>query len=519
MRKRIHNNLKPLVVFLALAPTFATSREWSLNEVPNPVELEILAQKGNAILVEDQLGAKFELPIASFSKADQEFLRLLAEPAESKTTIISPGKPLPRAKDFKSIEAETLTNQFLTPKEATVLTLSGSNDEMLSGTSFNFTQADGWVVFEKFKPSAVRDQFLDRMLVNGAEAKIGTNLRIEPFATGSVVIPHGPDFPALTLFDNEHLKGKSQTFQPYTKKDSEGSPSSFILKRGYMATLAKNSDGTGFSKNYVAQDHDIVVNKLPKELVGAVGFIRVFPWRWTSKKGICGDIGGNLDLGWYYNWNLNQNSSLDLEYVPIKQKQYWPGLDQDWKARGATHLLGFNEPDRPDQANMSVDAALAGWPELQKSGLRLGSPAVSDGGLGWLYEFMDKAEKLGLRVDFVAIHYYRAVGNPGDGRAAASQLYSFIENVHERTGKPIWITEWNNGANWTSAPDPSPNDQKRAIEAMIEMMEETPFVERYALYNWVEASRELVRNNGSLTPAGEVYRDLQSTFSYQQQEP
>lgn len=51
---------------------------------------------------------------------------------------------------------------------------------------------------------------------------------------------------------------------------------------------------------------------------------------------------------------------------------------------------------------------------------------------------------------------------------------------------------------------------------MIEMMEETPFVERYALFNWVEGCRELVRKDGSLTPAGEVYRDRKSTFSYRQ---
>ncbi|WP_411846619.1 glycosyl hydrolase [Roseibacillus persicicus] len=519
MKIRFSGSLTFLAVLFSCAPDALLGREWTLKEVPQPVELKILTQKGNAVLVEDELGAKFELPVSNFSKADQQFLRLLGQPAENKIAILAPGKPLPRGKDFQTSKAETLTNQFFTPKEATVLHLTGSDENLLAGSSFNFVHGDGWVVFEKFKPSVVRDQFLDRMLVNGAVARLGKNIRIEPYGVGAVVIPHGPDFPALTLFENEHLKGKEQSFTTYQKTGSDFPASSFVLKRGYMATLAENADGTGASRNFVAQDHDLVINKMPEELAGKLGSIRVFPWRWTTKKGICGDIVDNLDLGWYYNWNLNKNSTLDLEYVPIKQKRHWPGLNQDWKTRGSTHLLGFNEPDRPDQANMSVDAAISAWPELMNSGLRLGSPSVSDGGLGWLYEFMDKADKKGLRVDFVVIHYYRAVNKPGDGRAAASQFYKFIENVHERTKRPIWVKEWNNGANWTSAPDPSPTEQKRAIAAMIEMLEETPFVERYALYNWVEPSRELVRKDGSLTPAGEVYRDLESTISYQQERP
>jgi hypothetical protein len=141
---------------------------------------------------------------------------------------------------------------------------------------------------------------------------------------------------------------------------------------------------------------------------------------------------------------------------------------------------------------------------------------VSDGGLGWLYDFMSKADKAGLRVDFVAVHYYRAVADPGDGRTAAAQLKAFAQDIHNRTGRPIWITEWNNGANWTPHRDPSEGEQKRAIQAMIDMLDETPFIERYALYNWVEDGRKLKRNDNSLTPAGEVYRNQKSPVFFTQ---
>ncbi|MEV0408193.1 glycosyl hydrolase [Actinoallomurus sp. NPDC050550] len=54
---------------------------------------------------------------------------------------------------------------------------------------------------------------------------------------------------------------------------------------------------------------------------------------------------------------------------------------------GGTTLLGFNEPDMAGQANMSVEQALALWPRLQATGMRLGAPAVAFGADrpgGWL---------------------------------------------------------------------------------------------------------------------------------------
>jgi hypothetical protein len=164
---------------------------------------------------------------------------------------------------------------------------------------------------------------------------------------------------------------------------------------------------------------------------------------------------------------------------------------------------------------MSVEKAIELWPELLKTGLRVGSPAPSDGGLGWLYQFMERAEEENLRVDFVVVHYYRSVP-PGDARGAAAQFHSFLERVHDRVQRPLWITEWNNGANWTNHEDPTAEEQADAIEAMNEMLDETEFVERYALYNWVEPSRALVDDSGKLTPAGEIYRDQDSPTFYTQ---
>lgn len=403
--------------------------------------------------------------------------------------------------------------------------LALTREQFLNG-SVNFRSPEAWLYVEGLPPSRIIDGQLSRIRLNGHAARPEVNCRFSPHGNGTMVIPHGPSYPGLVVFSAPSFGGTSVPLVSHEKHDDTTTLKtigpgirSFKLKRGYMATLAENRDGTGHSRNYVAQDRDIEAVELPPVLDGKVRFIRVFPWRWTNKKGIAGNIGEGLNVSWYYDWNIGGRTSPDVEYVPIRQNRWWPGLDQDWKKKGSIHLLGFNEPDRPDQANMRVDDAIAAWPMLLKTGLRLGSPAVSDGGLAWLYEFMEKADARNLRVDFVAVHYYRATGNPGDGNATAGQLESFLREIHERTKRPIWLTEWNNGANWTNQRDPNPAEQARAIGAMIKMMDETPYVERYALYNWVEESRELKRKDNSLTPAGEVYRDQFSPPAFRQPAP
>ncbi len=395
--------------------------------------------------------------------------------------------------------------------------------DTLPTSAFNFDSPDAWLYIEGIAPSKVVSDHLNRILVYYEKAVVDGNLRVVPYEKGTLVIPHGPAYPAMSVFAEKSLSGPSQNLKCHLPHgDPKRAPlpetiRSFRLKHGYMATIASNADGTGISRNYVAQDEDVEMKSLPPELDGKVRFVRVFPWRWTVKKGIAGGIWQNLNVGWFYDWNIGAQTTPNIEYVPIKQNANWPGLNQDWKAKGSIHLLGFNEPDKKDQANLTVDQAIQGWPGLLKTGLRLGSPAVSDGGLGWLYEFMAKADAAKLRVDFVAVHYYRAVADPGDGRLAASQMEAFLEDIHKRTRRPIWITEWNNGANWTSGKDPTEKEQSRAIEKMIEMLDKLPYVERYALYNWVEDCRMLQRKDGSLTPAGETYRDHVSKTAYEQE--
>ncbi len=415
----------------------------------------------------------------------------------------------------------------------TTVTMSGRCELRLTTTGNPFpgclihlNSADAWLLLPNIQPSVVVASYLSQVRVNGAIAVADSNCRVVQYADGAVVVPHSPVVQPLQVFGGPHFTGTSLALRQYVyyKGTSLGALnaaiSSFKLKRGYMATLAQNENGTGLSRCYVAQDGDLEVSLLPNSFDNSVRFIYVLPWRWVGKKGIGGNIASGLNVRWFYNWNIDQNSSRDLEYVPIRQTRWWPGISQNWQARGANHLLGYNEPDNSSQdAYMTVGDAIWSWPDLLGTGLRVGSPAVTDGGRsGWLYPFMQQADADGLRVDFVAVHYYWCY-NPADPNGATTQMYSFLRDTYNQVKRPLWVTEWNNGANWTGCGDPSYAQQQAAVAKMIEMLDNTPFVERYAIYNWVEDVRRVKWDDGSLTSAGVTYRDKVSPLGYVQELP
>jgi len=411
---------------------------------------------------------------------------------------------------------------------STVVTMTGRSELFitgsgtpLAGSTIHLNSADAWLFLPAIKPSTVASTLLGQVFVNGAAAVSGTNVRVVQYGVGTVVIPHAPSFQPLTGFTGPNFTGTSKAFglSTYHTTDAtlgamKGNLSSFTLRRGYMATIATNADGSGVSKVYVAQDHDLDIAILPAALDNQAQFIRVLPWRWVAKKGASDLSADVLDAAWRYNWNNNLESTLDWEYVPIKQQAYWPGLPTT-KAN-VTALLGFNEPNNPVEDaysslnNGSVDAAIAAWPDLLATGHRIGSPAVTDGGKAWLYEFMDKAIAANLRVDFIAIHNYQA------GHTASS-LTAWLKDIYDRYQLPIWLTEFNNGANWTTAADPTLQQNADWVASITTAFDATPWIERYSIYSNVEAVRQMVDASGNLTPAGLVYKNNASPIGYVQE--
>jgi len=395
----------------------------------------------------------------------------------------------------------------------------------LSGCLINLNSVDGWLFLPGVKPSAVVASYLGQIRVNGAAAVADNNLRVVQYGqNGAVVIPEPSTFQPLAVFTQPEFGGTCTHYGQGAYYTGSGvkNVSSFKLKRGYQVVFAQTADGKNYSKCYVAQDGDLEIGVLPATLDKQVQFIYVTPWGWTSKKGISGNPGIPwLSVLWWYDWNIDQSSSRDLEYVAIRQNQFWPSLAQDWQSRGINTVVGYNEPDSSSQANMSVSTAISAWGDLLGTGLRVGSPATTDGGPNsWLIPFISQADAAGLRVDFACIHYYQS-HNPADPSGCASQMYNFLLNIWNNTHRPIWVTEWNNGANWTDTQWPAPTyaQQEACVQAMVNMLESTPFVERYALYNWVEDTRSLVTSSNTVTLAGTVYSNTVSGISYSQTMP
>ncbi|MBN1516497.1 cadherin-like domain-containing protein [Candidatus Sumerlaeota bacterium] len=290
--------------------------------------------------------------------------------------------------------------------------------------------------------------------------------------------------------------------------------SSFKLKQGWACTLAVNADGTGVAQNYVAQDNDVNIAQLPSGLDDQVSFVRVYPWRTTTKKGWSGSKWGAtiLECDWNYDWDNVDVSSEAIEYVPMRHNQWWNAYSNINNKTGSTHALGFNEPDSADQADMTVATVISEWPNLLASGLRLGSPAPTDGGLSWLYDFFDEADAANLRVDIAACHMYK-------GGWDGATLHSWLLDIYNQTGRPVWVTEWNNGCNWTCCEPEDAEEQADIIQDFIDTMNADDFVERYAVYNWCgpDGIRQLIEGDGTINPAGQVYIDTPAPVAYIQE--
>ena len=77
------------------------------------------------------------------------------------------------------------------------------------------------------------------------------------------------------------------------------------------------------------------------------------------------------------------------------------------------------------------------------SGKRIGTFACCNPNTGWVSEYVNYCRQNNIRIDFVATHYYIGGTDPAG-------CISRLKSLYDVTGLPVWATEWNNGANWTS---------------------------------------------------------------------
>ncbi|MFJ8751482.1 glycosyl hydrolase [Streptomyces sp. NPDC102441] len=189
---------------------------------------------------------------------------------------------------------------------------------------------------------------------------------------------------------------------------------------------------------------------------------------------------------WFHNWTSSSGEVAKpegVEFVPtIWGAESVTEAELGNAAKEGKNLLGFNEPDSPTQANMTPEQALDLWPQLQKTGLNLGAPAVAtdaDKPGGWLDRFMTGAAERGLRVDFIPVHWYGS----DFSYAATYQLAAYLERIHKRYNKPIWLTEYALIDFTQGTPRyPSVREQDAFIKTSTETLEMLDYVDRYAWF-------------------------------------
>ncbi len=232
-----------------------------------------------------------------------------------------------------------------------------------------------------------------------------------------------------------------------------------------------------------------------------------------------------LEISWHYSWGnqIPDNYPHDnYEYVPMVWGAWgdFSGIDvivdrvNDWAEEGKVHyLLGFNEPDSEAQADLTVEEAIEAWPKLMNANVPLVSPAPVHANGEWLQDFMEQANALDYRVDYIGVHWYRGPN--------VNNFIAYLEDIYELYGLPIWLTEFG-VADWSAGNiEDNRYSEQQVIDFMTEALprlDDLDFVKRYAWFNSNQNHPPLTTSalfdaDGNLTDLGLIYKNHNNEFS------
>lgn len=198
---------------------------------------------------------------------------------------------------------------------------------------------------------------------------------------------------------------------------------------------------------------------------------------------------------WYYNWDEVPSEidmpvvgpGTDMEFCPMA----WGSTFNEEELRtyltehpGVKYLLGFNEPNFKNQANMTPAQAAEIWPRLEaiaeEFGLGLVGPAVNyspdapyTDPTTWYDEFFELYPE--ARVDYIALHCYMV---------AADGMMNYINSVAERYGRKIWLTEF---CAWDGLTTDAESARKIQRDEMVRKVEALELSEHVFRYSWFKA--------------------------------
>ena len=207
-----------------------------------------------------------------------------------------------------------------------------------------------------------------------------------------------------------------------------------------------------------------------------------FSWQMDADFDLLGPV-----VSWSYNWANTYASTQEAKYqqygiqfVPMCwNNNYSPEAIAAYytaHSEKQNYLLGYNEPNLVDQANMTPTQAAEKWADVvavaKNSNARLISPAMNWGtlpgysnGVQWLQEFFTKVNPNDIYG--IAVHIYM-----NSAKAALGDLQRY-----KVFGKPLWLTEF---CAWDGTS--SSAAQVQFMTQCLNALEQDPDLERYAWF-------------------------------------
>lgn len=402
-----------------------------------------------------------------------------------------------------------------------------STEPFTTTGSINITNIEhAVIIFEKLRPSKVAKQ-LGFITINGAAAVEGANCQLRLYGQGTILYPYRREssaasgFHPLAVYSDTNCKG--DTCELFGLEHSGGFMNtlttaklkkqirSFRLKRGYMVTFSIQAEGRGYSRCFIADKADLVVNTLPKILDQRICSYRVFRWSDPGKIGVADIVDenglGKLNATWSYTWGNGRSLGTDYECVPHMNHRWGPSAASLGSADYSCHIKTDNEPgNSADPEPATVDQVLDRWEDLMRTGKRLMTPSSHDGSMNWFRAFLDSIDARGWRCEILDFHCYWTEGQ-----------YNNLQGWADSYKRPIWITEFVWGASWNNngafANGVTEAQNKDVMSRIWTNLNNWNWIERYAYWNG-ERDPSRILKNGSLTPAGQFFANMTTSPGY-----
>ena len=221
---------------------------------------------------------------------------------------------------------------------------------------------------------------------------------------------------------------------------------------------------------------------------------------------LCASFGSNF--GFAYNWAQTESKDVGAPFIPMMHKvtdstaEAWlANVDKAVKA-GSKAVMGFNEPDHADQANLTPEAACTAWKEYMNPiasshpDVTILGPSVTNGGapmgLDWLSRFHEGCPD--AIVHATNIHFYDIYEE-----ATIDRFKAHVEKAAANYGKPVWITEF--GLNPGSA------SEEQAASFLKEAMAYCDSSDKVQGYSWfmVGTGENQLNTASGLSAVGQIY--------------